>query len=50
MVPLCMWDAPIALFEVGRQDAALSAREVARIEDAVEALAARIVVMGWPID
>jgi hypothetical protein len=37
----------VAMLEVGREQRPFCAREVARIEDVVEALTARIVVSGW---
>jgi hypothetical protein len=47
MVPLVLYGELIALFEVGRKFRPFRAREIARMEDVVEALAERIVVMGW---
>lgn len=47
MVPLLLYGELIALFEIGRRGRALRAHEVARVEDVVEALAERTVVMGW---
>lgn len=47
MVPLLLYGELIALFEIGRQARPLRAHEVARVEDVVEALAERTVVMGW---
>jgi hypothetical protein len=47
MVPLVLYGELIALFEVGRRFRPFRAREIARMEDVVEALAERIVVMGW---
>jgi len=47
MVPLLLYGDLIALFEVGRRARPLRAREIARVEDVVEALAERTVVMGW---
>jgi hypothetical protein len=47
MVPLLLYGELIALFEIGRRLRPLRAHEVARVEDVVEALAERIVVMGW---
>jgi hypothetical protein len=39
--------AMVPLFEIGRRSRPLRAHEVARVEDVVEALAERTVVMGW---
>lgn len=47
MVPLLLYGELVALFEIGRQGRPLRAHEVARVEDVVEALAERTVVMGW---
>jgi hypothetical protein len=47
MVPLRLHGRLLATFEVGRQLSPFKAREVARVEDVVVALAERIVVMGW---
>lgn len=47
MVPLVLYGELIALFEVGRRFRPFRAREIARMEDVIEALAERIVVMGW---
>jgi hypothetical protein len=47
MVPLLLYGELVALFEIGRQNRPLRAHEVARVEDVVEALAERTVVMGW---
>jgi len=47
MVPLLLYGELIALFEIGRRGRPLRAHEVARVEDVVEALAERTVVMGW---
>lgn len=47
MVPLMLHGRLAAMFEVGRRWRPFRAREVARVEDVVEALAARAVVMGW---
>ena len=47
MVPLHLDGALIAMIELGREARAFRAREIARVEDVVEALAARIVVAGW---
>lgn len=47
MVPLLLYGELVALFELGRRGRPLRAHEVARVEDVVEALAERTVVMGW---
>ena len=47
MVPLLLYGELVAIFEIGRRSRPLRAHEVARIEDVVEALAERTVVMGW---
>lgn len=47
MVPLLLYGELVAIFEIGRQKRPLRAHEVARVEDVVEALAERTVVMGW---
>ena len=47
MVPLVLHGGLVALIELGRRYRPFRAREVARVEDVVEALAERIVVMGW---
>ena len=47
MVPLLLYGELIAIFEIGRRSRPLRAHEVARVEDVVEALAERTVVMGW---
>jgi len=47
MVPLLLYGELVAIFEIGRRGRALRAHEVARIENVVEALAERTVVMGW---
>jgi hypothetical protein len=47
MVPLLVYGELIAVFEVGRKSRPFKAREIARVEDVVEALAERSVVMGW---
>jgi hypothetical protein len=47
MVPLLVYGELIALFEVGRKSRPFRAREIGRVEDVVEALAERSVVMGW---
>jgi len=47
MVPLLLYGELVAIFEIGRRSRPLRAHEVARVEDVVEALAERTVVMGW---
>lgn len=47
MVPLLLYGELVAIFEIGRRGRALRAHEVARVEDVVEALVERTVVMGW---
>jgi hypothetical protein len=47
MVPVIVFGHLVALIEIGRALNPFRAREIARIEDVVEALTARIVVEGW---
>jgi hypothetical protein len=47
MVPLHLNGEVLALFEVARTARPFAAREVARIEEIVQALGERIIVMGW---
>ncbi|HYP86669.1 MAG TPA: hypothetical protein VEQ59_00910, partial [Polyangiaceae bacterium] len=47
MVPLLLYGELVAIFELGRVGRPLRAHEVARVEDVVEAMAERTVVMGW---
>lgn len=47
MVPLLLYGDLIGLFELGRPGRPFRAREIARAEDVIEALAGRCVVMGW---
>jgi hypothetical protein len=47
MVPLCLYGELVAIFEVGRGGQPFRAREVARVEEVVDALAERAVLMGW---
>jgi hypothetical protein len=47
MVPLLLYGELVAIFEIGRVARPLRAHELARVEDVVEALAERTVVMGW---
>jgi hypothetical protein len=47
MVPFLLYGELVALFEVGRLSRPFRAHEIARVEDVVEALAERTVVMGW---
>ncbi|HVU01440.1 MAG TPA: hypothetical protein VHE30_06795 [Polyangiaceae bacterium] len=47
MVPVVVFGKLIALVELGRSQTPFRAREIARVEDVVEALSARMVVEGW---
>jgi hypothetical protein len=47
MVPFCLYGELVALLEVGRGGQPFRAREVARMEDVVEVLTERAVLMGW---
>jgi hypothetical protein len=47
MIPLLMRGELLASFEFGRQDRPFLIREVARMQEVIEALAERIVLMGW---
>lgn len=47
MIPLLLRDRLLATFEFGRVDRPFLIREVARMQEVVEALAERIVLMGW---
>ncbi len=47
MVPVIVFGDLVAIIEVGRASTPFRAREIARIEDVVEALTGRIVVQGW---
>jgi hypothetical protein len=47
MVPVVVFGALVAMLELGRTQTPFRAREIARVEDVVEALTARIVVEGW---
>ena len=47
MVPLLVYGELVALFEVGRKSRPFRARDIGRVEEVVEALAERTVVMGW---
>jgi len=47
MIPLVLRDQLLATFEFGRTDRPFLIREVARMQEVVEALAERIVVQGW---
>jgi len=47
MVPVVVFGDLVAMLELGRTQTPFRAREVARVEDVVEALTARIVVEGW---
>ena len=47
MVPLCIYGELVAIFEIGRGGHPFRAREIARVEDVVEVMAERAVLMGW---
>ena len=47
MVPLCIYGELVAMFEVGRGGHPFRAREIARVEDVVEVMAERAILMGW---
>lgn len=47
MVPIVVFGKLLGVLELGRTLTPFRAREIARVEDVVEALAARIVVEGW---
>lgn len=47
MIPLVLRGELLAMFEFGRRDRAFFIREVARMEEVIEALAERIVLTGW---
>jgi hypothetical protein len=47
MIPLHLFGSALAMFEVGREARPFRASEIARVEDVIQALAARIVVAGW---
>ena len=47
MIPLKLGGELLALFEFARCDRPFQVKEVARMQDVIEALAERIVVMGW---
>jgi hypothetical protein len=47
MVPLLVYGELVAIFEIARISQPFRARELGRVEDVVEALAERSVVMGW---
>jgi hypothetical protein len=47
MVPLLVYGELVAIFEIARISRSFRARELGRVEDVVEALAERSVVMGW---
>lgn len=47
MVPLCVYGELVAIFEVGRGGQPFRAREISRVEDVVEVMAERSVLMGW---
>jgi hypothetical protein len=47
MIPLMLRGQLLAIFEFARCDRPFQVKEVARIQDVIEALAERAVVMGW---
>lgn len=47
LIPLTAQGEVVAVFEIGRSHRWFSAREIGRVEDIVEALGERIVIMGW---
>ncbi len=47
MVPLTLHGGLVAMIELGRTSRPFRAREIARVEDVVDALAERLVVEGW---
>jgi hypothetical protein len=47
MVPLCLYGELLAMIEIGRGGQPFRAREIARVEDVIEVLAERVVLMGW---
>ena len=47
MVPVIVFGELVAMIEVGRASSPFRAREIARLEDVIEALTGRIVVHGW---
>jgi len=47
LVPVVVFGDLLAFLELGRKQAPFRAREIARVEDVVEALTARAVVEGW---
>jgi hypothetical protein len=47
MVPLRLYGELVAMFEVGRGGHPFRARDIARVEDVVEVMAERAVLMGW---
>jgi hypothetical protein len=47
MIPLLLRGELLANFEFGRHDRPFLVREVARMQEVIEALAERIVLMGW---
>jgi hypothetical protein len=50
LVPLTIGGNLVAVFEIARSQRLFSAREIGRVEDIVEALGERIVIMGWHED
>jgi hypothetical protein len=47
MVPVIVFGELLAVLEIGRGQTPFRAREIARVEDVIDALTARIVVQGW---
>ncbi|HEX4473553.1 MAG TPA: GYF domain-containing protein [Polyangiaceae bacterium] len=47
MVPVVVFGQLVGMLEIGRTQTPFRAREVARVEDVIDALTARIVVQGW---
>lgn len=47
MVPVVVFGELVALIELGRGQTPFRAREIARVEDVIEAFTARVVVQGW---
>jgi hypothetical protein len=47
MVPLRLYGELVAMFEIGRGGHPFRAREIARVEDVVEVMTERAVLMGW---
>jgi hypothetical protein len=47
MVPVVVFGRLVAVVELGRANTPFRAREIARVEDVIEALSARVVIEGW---